>query len=208
MTDLTDDQPKADDWHAAAWMQTFTGKAFRPWTADVDDIEAEDIARSLSMTCRYNGHVRRFYSVAEHGVLMAEHFLALPYADDADRGRNRHLALWALLHDAAEAYIGDMVRPLKVTAVMEAYRDLDDKLTALIALRFGAEGTTIPPEVRAADNRILLDEREALLGAPAEPWHQDTQQVQPLGVIIRGTSPRYAESRYLDLLHELSPRGL
>ena len=185
-----------DDWHRAAWMQTFTGRAFRPWHAGPDDIDPRDIARSLSMQCRYNGHVSRFYSVAEHAVLMTQWFY--------EQG-DRESALWALLHDAAEAYIGDMVRPLKITDEMQAYRELDDTLTGLIAFRFGANGLSMPDAVRAADNRILLDERAVLLGAPAQPWHQDTDGTQPLGVTIAGFDPYTAEDRWLGWLEELTP---
>lgn len=184
-------------WQSAAWMQTYTGRAFRPFEATADDIDPVDIAHSLSLTCRYNGHVSRFYSVAEHCVLMAEHFSA---------AGDRKNALWALLHDAAEAYIGDMVRPLKVTDMMAPYRVIDRDLTALIVTKWGLDGSAgMPPEVKDADNRILLDERYALLGDPAEPWHQDSDGTQPLGVPIVGWQPAVAEQRYLSMLEALMP---
>src|SRR4051812_20612492 len=88
------------DWLRGDWMQTYTGRAFWPLDAQPEDVDPLDIAAALSMLCRYGGHVSRFYSVAEHCLLMSE--AVAP----------EH-ALWALLHDATEAYMGDMVRPLK-----------------------------------------------------------------------------------------------
>lgn len=193
-------------WHDAAWMQTFTGKQFRPFTAKPEDIDPEDIAHALSMICRYGGHSRRFYSVAEHCVLMANY--ALEDASPEAQGRARETALWCLLHDAAEAYIGDMVRPLKVTPRFGAYRELDDKLTAAIAVRFDAPvygGKLIPDLVKSYDSRILLDERAAVLTPPPQQWDVDEQGLKPLGVQIRCWSPGEAESEYLRLLTELLP---
>lgn len=195
--------PAAESWHAAAWSQLYSGRAFRPFTAREEDIDAIDIARSLSMTCRYNGHVRKFYSVAEHAVLMARYMLLHPpqhkTADEV-----RELALWCLLHDGAEAYIGDMVRPLKITPRFEAYRELDDKLTSLIAVKYELpvfDGQLIPAEVKVLDNRILLDERLELLTEPPEAWQEEG--LAPLGVEILGWYPPEAEREFLRLLDEL-----
>lgn len=59
-------------WHSGGWMQTYTGRQFHPLDPHADDIDIADIARSLSMQCRYNGQVRRFYSVGQHCVLVSE----------------------------------------------------------------------------------------------------------------------------------------
>src|SRR5438128_12538670 len=89
----------ARDWLRGDWMQTYTGRAFYPLDPRLDDICIEDIAHALSMLCRYGGQCQEFYSVAEHSVLMS-------YAV------NPQHALWALLHDATESYMGDLIRPL------------------------------------------------------------------------------------------------
>lgn len=170
-----------------SWMQTFTGRKFFPLAAQVEDVDPTDIAHALSLICRYGGHVRRFYSVAEHCVLMS---YAVPPAD----------ALWALLHDATEAYIGDMVRPLKQH--MPEYRAVEDRLMTVIAARFGLATDVMPVSVKDADNRILLDERAALLSEPPEAWQQD--HLAPLGVPVMGWMPRLAEWNYLDRLAELT----
>ena len=103
------------------WILTQTGKRFDLFEPDADMIDPRDIAHSLAHLCRFNGHTREFYSVAQHSCLVAdlvptEHKLA------------------ALLHDATEAYIGDMVRPLKQW--MHAYQDVETWIWERICTRF------------------------------------------------------------------------
>jgi hypothetical protein len=162
------------------WMQTYTGRAFYPLEPNPGDVDLLDIAHGLSMLCRYNGHVSRFYSVAEHCVLMS--FAVAP----------EH-ALWALLHDATEAYLGDMIRPLK--RQMPAYRAVEQEVMTAICDRFGLD-YECPDEIKAADTRILRDERAALLGPSPQPWLA-VEDVEPLGVEVRGWSPARAEMEYL-----------
>lgn len=179
-------QPRRGD-----WMQTYTGKRFWPLDPSPEDIDPLDIAHALSLVCRYGGHVRRFYSVAEHCVLMS-------YAVAPEH------ALWALLHDAAEAYIGDMVRPLK--RFMPEFRDAEDGILLCIALRFGLPWDVknphrMPDEVRDADNRIIRTERAAVLNRTDEHW--PTDDLEPLPVTIVGWQPAFAEICYYDRLLEL-----
>lgn len=168
------------------WMQTYTGRAFYPMAPAVEDIDPVDIAHALSLLCRYGGHVQTFYSVAEHCVLMS--YAVAP--------KN---ALWALLHDATEAYMGDLIRPLK--HAMPEYRVAENRLMGVICDRFGLDWTC-PAEVKAADNRILRDERDALLTDPPLPW-KSIEDVPRLGVRVEGWLPVEAEKRYLSRLHEL-----
>ena len=74
------------------WIQTYTGRQFWPLDPRIEDIDIHDIAHALSHQCRYSGHCLRFYSVAEHSVLLSHHVAG------------EHM-LWALLHDAWEAYL-------------------------------------------------------------------------------------------------------
>jgi hypothetical protein len=110
----------------------------------------ESIAQSLARQCRYNGHCRAFYSVAQHSILVSDQF--------ADPG----LALWGLLHDAAEAWIGDVVRPLKrMLWVGPPYRSLDwieQQLIDRLATRFHPGGLIVPAAVVNADNRAMVTE--------------------------------------------------
>ena len=86
------------------WMETYTGKRVNPLDLKIEDIDIEDIAHALSHICRYGGHCHKFYSVAEHSVRVA--------VKVGDKGFYS-LRLAALLHDASEAYLGDVIRPLK-----------------------------------------------------------------------------------------------
>lgn len=184
--------PEKDQWSRGDWMQTFTDRRFYPLDPMPSEVCSEDIAHALSLICRYGGHVTRFYSVAEHCVLMS-------HAVSAEN------ALWALLHDAAEAYIGDMVRPLKRS--MHQFQVVESRIFSAIGLVFDLPYSDslvdgMPAEVKEADNRILLDERAALLRPTAERW--GVEDLQPLCVAVHGWSPAEAESAYLARLAELT----
>ena len=168
-----------DDWLRGDWMQTYSGGRFYPADPRVEDINPLDIAHALSMLCRYGGHISRFMSVAEHCVLMSE----------AVAPEN---ALAALLHDAAEAYLVDVPRPLK--NILPDYRATEAKVEAVIAERFGL-ALPFSSEVKEADNRILLTERDALMPRTTKPWFQDGR-FSPLPVEIEGWSPTLAEALY------------
>lgn len=152
------------------WFQTFSGVQFYPFDPRPEDIRIEDIAHHLSMICRFGGAIRTFYSVGQHSVLVSH---AVP----------EEFALWGLLHDASEAYLGDMVRPLKVG--MPAYRDVEHRVMSVIAERFGLSWPE-PPEIKIADNNLLATERRDLLphqlrwtesgtplANPITPWSSD-----------------------------------
>lgn len=173
-------------WLRGDWMQTYTGGRFYPMDPRPEDIRPEDIAHALSLICRYGGHVQRFYSVAEHCLLVSK---AVP----------AELALWGLLHDATEAYVGDMVRPLKVS--MPEYRAAEDRVMEAVAERFGLHTAVMPAEVKAADNRVLLDERAAVMRPTSDDWqHGD---LQPLGCTVHAYRPEVAEQLYLGVLWSL-----
>ncbi len=168
-----------------SWMQTYTGRQFFPMDPDPAEVDIRDIAHALSMQCRYNGHVQRFYSVAEHCVLVSR---AVP---------PKH-ALWGLLHDATEAYVGDMVRPLKNH--MRAYQQAEDRVMQAIAEKFDIS-PEMPAAVRETDTLLLLDERAALLGEPPAPW---AVEGEPLGMEISAWNPERAEAEYLARFEELT----
>src|ERR1051325_11429351 len=115
---------RPDTWERGDWMQTFSGRRFYPLSPRSDELDPADIAHALSLLCRYGGHVERFYSVAEHCVLMSE------WVDPAN-------ALAALLHDATEAYVVDVPRPLK--RQLAGYREIEAAVWLAIATRFGLE---------------------------------------------------------------------
>lgn len=166
------------------WMQTFTGCQFWPLDPRPDEIHIEDIAHALSMQCRYAGHCIRFYSVAEHSVLLARHVSP----------ENR---LWALLHDASEAYLVDVPRPIK--ADLDNYREIESRVMAAVCQRFGLP-PDMPDEVHEADNRIIGDERANLSSCVAE-W---SDPPAPLGIEPAYLSPASAESLFLDAFGRLA----
>ncbi len=141
----------------AGWMQTFTGKQFFPANPQPDKVDILDIAAPLSKMCRYGGHCLRFYSVAEHCVLAARH------APD-------HLKLTALMHDASEAYLVDIPKPLK--GLIGNYYSIESKLMKVIAEKYGFQWP-LPQEVKDIDMMLLRDEREqnmAYMNCPPDLW--------------------------------------
>lgn len=151
-------------------------------------IDDQDIAQALSRIPRFNGHTRQFYSVAQHCVLASQ--LAPP--DDA---------LAALLHDAPEAYIGDMISPLK--AQLPTYRLIEQRIWAAIAKRFGID-PVMPDSVKHVDLQLLATERRELLPASSQVW-PCLEGVEPLpDLIIEPWSSRLAEMAWGLRLEELT----
>jgi hypothetical protein len=169
------------------WMQTYSGRTFWPLDPKASEVYPVDIAHALSQLCRFGGHTSRFYSVAEHCVLMSQ--AVAP----------EH-ALWALLHDATEAYVCDVPRPIKPS--LTNYSEIERRVMDSICIRFNLPFTE-PAEVKDADHRILLTERAALLTQPPLTWGDDLESLEPLPVIVQALSPRAAERAYLDRFAEL-----
>lgn len=167
------------------WIQTFTGRPFWPLDPKPEEIFIEDIARSLSMRCRYGGHVRRFYSVAEHSVIVSRHVPS-------------EFALWGLLHDASEAYSADIPRPLK--KCLPDWKALEGAIMGAVAQRFGLQGDE-PPAVKAADFAVCADERAQILEPSVIEW--DELPI-PLGVHLDCLPPRSAEILFLDRFQEIT----
>lgn len=170
------------------WMQTFTGRAFWPLDPRPEEIDIHDIAHSLAHQCRYAGHCRWFYSVAQHSVLMSHHVSAA-------------VRLWALLHDSPETYLVDLPRPVKRS--LPDYAPAEDAIMRAIAKRFDLSWP-MPDEVKDVDNRILIDESEALMAAPPMPWNLPGT---PLGVLIESWPPSVAEERFLARFRHLTCGG-
>lgn len=160
------------------WIQTFTGRQFWPMDPRPEDIDIEDIAHALAMLCRYGGHCNRFFSVAEHSVLLSKHVSAPN-------------ALWALLHDASEAYLVDVPRPIKSSLV--GYRDAEDRIMAAVCERFGLS-PAMPEEVKSADTAILTDERLQNMKDAPVPWSTDDD---PLGIALYYWTPSQATDEFM-----------
>lgn len=162
------------------FMQTFSGRAFWPLDPQPDEVFIEDIAHSLSLQCRYAGHCVKFYSVAEHSVLIARWLL---------ENHGPQVALWGLLHDAPEAYVVDVPRPLK--PFLANYKGIEAGVMAAISSRYGL-AADMPDAVHEADGRIICDELVNLLPMVWHGKHDD-----PLGVTLEYWSPEEAEVEFL-----------
>ena len=185
-----------DSWFNGDHFQTFTGKHFYLLRPRPEDVCIEDIAHALARTCRYGGHVAvDNYSVAEHCVLIAEYVLAHPEA------YTRAHALEALLHDAGEAYYGDLKRPIKhepsIAAVIDPiFRRVDEVVRSVFHLPW-----TESEAIKTLDCRIVRDEKAQVMRGPADG---DNGLYPPLGVTIVGMFPSNAEDAFLRLYKELT----
>lgn len=166
------------------WFQTYTGKAVYPMSLEVEDICIEDIAHSLSMQCRYNGHSRLFYSIAEHCILMTQK--APP-----------EYALEVLLHDASEAYLTDVPSPIK--PFLTNYRDIEKAAEEVIAKKFKLQ-YPFPQIVKDLDMSILNDEKDFFMGEGERDWNLKAPY---LDVEFLGLSCYQAKKKFLQLYKEL-----
>ena len=168
-----------------SFIQTHTGKAFYPFQPRPEDIDIEDIAHALAHQCRYGGHTVKFYSVAQHCVLITR---ALHAA-----GFDRLTIFAGLMHDATEAYLVDLPSPVK--NMLPGYRDAEVRLGAVIAEKFGLPPVE-PKIVKEYDTRILRNEAEVLLGDAVDGWwnHIDRLPIPP----IEAWEPRVAKAFFRD----------
>lgn len=165
---------------------TFTGKRFFLLEPVVEDIDILDIAHSLANQCRWTGHSRFHYSVAQHSYHCS--FL-VPKKD----------AFWALMHDASEAYISDLSRPLKhFTPAGTAYMLQETIIMNAIKQRFGLSSIE-PKSVKIADNQMLYAERAQIM--PDADWF--TTETPLSAVKIRQWTPQHAERMFLKRFREL-----
>lgn len=143
-------------------IRTFTGKLVRPMDLKVGDICIEDIAHGLSRVCRFAGQCAGFMSVAEHSVAVAR----IVMTTDPDH------ALEALLHDASEAYLGDMPRPIKHLPEMAPYREAEERAERAIAQKFGLVYPW-PQSVKDADRQRLFIEFDDFRDNPSRAMAPD-----------------------------------
>jgi|ThiBiot_500_plan_1041544.scaffolds.fasta_scaffold12838_5 hypothetical protein len=166
------------------WIQTYTGLQFWPLEPRAADIRIVDIAHALSHKCRYSGHCRVFYSVAEHSVHVSSHVPP-------------ELALWGLLHDAAEAYLPDVPRPIK--PMLTGFKEIEAKVMAAVCERYGLT-VDEPPEVKRIDTAILGDEMEQIMGPPPANWYLPEEK---LGIKVGVMTSREARAAFLARFCEL-----
>lgn len=154
-----------------------------------DTVDIETIAHALSHICRYTGHVREFYSVAQHSVLVS--YLVGP----------EH-ALAGLLHDAAEAFIGDMAAPLK--RLLPDYKAVEKRVEAVVLAKFGLP-PDLPIEVKRADLIALATEQRDLMPKHSDVWEWETLPgIRPMTMTIIPQRSGEARSWFMQRFAELT----
>lgn len=172
------------------WIATYTGVQYFPCDPRPEDVCVEDIAHALSNLCRFAGHVRSFYSVAQHSVLVAEQVSA-------------DLRLSALMHDAAEAYVVDVPRPLKHAHAMEPYRSFEAANMRVICEALGLPYEEAK-EIKTADRRMLITEAEQLLQSGTTAWSASFGGIEPYPIVITPLKPEDAKALFLDTYNDLN----
>ena len=166
------------------WKQTYTGKQVFPLRLTEDDVDIHDIAHSLSLICRYNGHCSWHYSVAEHSIRVCD---ILP----------NELKLQGLLHDAAEAYLWDAVRPFKsiITINGRPFKEIESEIMLTICTKYQL-AYPFDPMIKRADNVLLATEKRDLMVESPDKWIDlpnplDDVIVPATDVIIESVFLRY-----------------
>lgn len=169
-------------------ITTVSGRFFDLLAPEEYEYDIDEIAVALSNLCRYTGHVNRFYSVAEHSVLVSR---LVP----------DNLSLCGLLHDASEAFVGDVSSPLK--KLLPEYKAIEDRIQTAIASHFNLE-YPFPEAIHEADKKMYWQERQEVAdnGVKDTLWHQDRRAARK--VEARGMAPNMAYRmfmrRYNDIL--------
>lgn len=180
---------------------TYTGATIYPLDPREDEVNIYDIAHALANICRYTGHVSSFYSVAQHSVLVSEACedrVARPHEQE----ETKQMALEGLMHDASEAYLGDVARPIKQNSyVGTLYTKAEDRLMAIIADKYGTTWP-VPEIVKWADQLLLRTEQRDLMPYPNDLYNLDEHE--KLDKIITPWSPEEAEIEFIDRYKELA----
>ena len=181
------------------WLQTYTGVPFYPLDPRPEDINIEDIAHALSNVCRYGGHCKNFYSVGQHCCIVSR---LVP----------KGMEMWGLLHDASEAYLVDIPRPLKEYLVN--YYTIEEDCMNSVAAKFNLQ-MPIPEEVKLADNAALKIERELfMLKAEKAVWFIDDVHIDLpwykgnyMDTLINPQKPARAELVFLERYESILKEG-
>jgi 5'-deoxynucleotidase YfbR-like HD superfamily hydrolase len=173
-------------------IMTYKGHLVDPFNYKTEFVNIKDIARALSMTCRFGGHVDKFYSVAEHSVYVSKFV-----------GNDVNTQLWALLHDASEAYVGDVPKPIK-----HHFKEIDqaeDSIMKCIASRFNLTDDKIPDIVHQVDKNIVFYEAIQLKKKykDSKEWKYFDTGIIPVFNYKIGMNPKKAETIFLARFNEL-----
>lgn len=154
-----------------------------PWNSD---FSLEDIAHGLAHVCRYAGQCSGFYSVAEHSLLVCD---TVP-----------EFQLEALMHDAAEAFLGDVTRPLK--HLLPEYKTIEANVQSAIFDRLGIDSTRMS-YLKSTDLSVLAAEQAQIMPAGTNAWAASASIV-PANITVRFLAPHIAKQSFLDRYYQLT----
>ena len=172
-------------------LKTYTGKLVDILHLRPEDIDIVDIAHALSLSCRFLGHCKEFYSVAQHSIFVSEILF--------NQGCDKHICLSGLLHDATEAYISDIAAPLKQELYVDREFDLtkltvlEEQIYKIIAQHFQLRYQFLEEEVEEADLIALATEGRQLV----RDWNNPNFDRTPVDRKIVPWSPEKAEKEFL-----------
>lgn len=163
------------------YIGTYTGKKYHFLNPSVDEVCIKDIAQALSMNCRYSGHVNKFYSVAEHSCIVADYVFR--------KTGDKREALSALLHDASEAYLTDIPRPMKPFLV--GYSDIEKRAEDVIQTRFNCD--PMSELTKYVDVNIIRTEAEMLFNNVPD-WALTYDYID---IVVAGLAPCKAKNKFI-----------
>jgi len=172
------------------WAQIYSGEKFWPLDPKPEEVDINDIAHSLAFQCRFNGHSNSFYSIAQHSVFVSK---IVPSEQ----------ALAGLFHDAAEAYTGDIVSPLKKFLPPE-FKEIEKEIEKAVLEHFGIKDIN-HSEIKKADKIALFTEMRDLMKKPHSKW-EDVDSYNPHPDKIVPLSPEEAEKEFLERFEELTQK--
>jgi len=175
------------------FIETRSGLRFHPLEPKAADIRISDIAHALSNQCRFSGHTREHYSVAEHSVRVSNLL--------EEQGYSKEMQLWGLLHDASEAYLVDLPSPLKQHPAFAFYYEAEAEVMRQVCIRFWMP-EEMPDVVKEADAILLATEVRDLMPFHAEHWAKLTHN--PLDEKILPWDPEFAREQFIERFREIS----
>lgn len=172
-----------------SWVITLSGTRFNILKPDPEAVRIEDIACALARQARFNGHTRFFYSVGQHSCLGAE------------VSPTKEIALHMLFHDATEAYVGDLVSPVK--ALLPDFEVIESRIHWAISKKIGLE-FPLPKVVKQIDRRLLATEVRDLITQDIASWGIGPDE--PFEFPIIPWPPEVTEARFLEIARKLMPK--
>ena len=188
------------------YIQVASGNLIDIRNLKPEDININDIATSLSNTCMAGGHVKKYYSNAQHSIMVSYQVQHMQSLDKGDLLREQ---LRGLLHDAAEIYTMDIRTPMKRMPEIQGLMALEKRIEAVIAERFGL-GTLCSPAVKEADQYVRAQEMRDFMAAPLYELPENDIRVtqRPFGFNIKALEPKQAREEFLKRFRFLKEHGV